>query len=100
MGMLPFPKFFCIGVKLRVKCLVGAEAAQPTGVQPGVRKVVPGPGSLPGMSKSSEYLWHKVLQWARARKCAACITNPFKFTKELLGQRHSGKLACSQDNID
>jgi len=28
------------------------------------------------------------------------VPNPFKFTKELLGQKRSGKLACSQEDID
>ena len=33
------------------------------------------------------------------RRHAAFITNPFKFTKDLLGQKRSGKLA-SQEDID
>ncbi|KAK0151167.1 hypothetical protein N1851_007647 [Merluccius polli] len=44
--------------------------------------------------------WHRRRRRERARKRAAFIANPFKFTKDLLGQKHSGKLASSQEDID
>ena len=44
--------------------------------------------------------WHQRWRRERARKRAAFITNPFKFTKDLLGQKRSGKLASSQKDID
>ncbi|XP_061905517.1 uncharacterized protein LOC133651562 [Entelurus aequoreus] len=44
--------------------------------------------------------WHRRRRRERARKRAAFIANPFKFTKDLLGQKRSGKLASSQDDID
>ena len=43
---------------------------------------------------------HRRRQHERARKRAAFIANPFKFTKDLLGQKHSGKLTSPQDDID
>lgn len=43
--------------------------------------------------------WHQSWQHERAQKRVAFIANPCKFTKELLGQQHSGKLACSQEEI-
>lgn len=44
--------------------------------------------------------WHQRRRCERARKRAAFIANPFKFTKDLLGQKRSGKLASSQEDID
>lgn len=44
--------------------------------------------------------WHRRHRRERARKRAAFIANPFKFTKELLGQKRSSKLVCSQEEID
>ena len=44
--------------------------------------------------------WHRRRRRERARKRAAFIANPFKFTKDLLGQKRSGKLASSQEDID
>ncbi|XP_062283087.1 uncharacterized protein LOC133987658 [Scomber scombrus] len=44
--------------------------------------------------------WHRRRRRERARKHAAFIANPFKFTKDLLGQKRSGKLASSQEDID
>ncbi|XP_060938981.1 uncharacterized protein LOC133018922 [Limanda limanda] len=44
--------------------------------------------------------WHRRRRCERARKRAAFIANPFKFTKDLLGQKRSGKLASSQEDID
>ncbi|KAL7868065.1 hypothetical protein SRHO_G00094490 [Serrasalmus rhombeus] len=41
--------------------------------------------------------WHRRWRHKRARKQVAFISNPFKFTKDLLGQKHSGKLASSQE---
>ena len=41
--------------------------------------------------------WHRRRRHERARKRAAFIANPFKFTKELLGQKRSGTLACIQE---
>ena len=43
--------------------------------------------------------WHRRRR-ERARKRAAFITNPFKFTKDLLGQMCSSKPASSQKDID
>lgn len=39
-------------------------------------------------------------QRERACKRAAFIINPFKFTKELLGQKSSGRLVCSKEEIN
>ncbi|XP_063054019.1 uncharacterized protein LOC134448252 [Engraulis encrasicolus] len=44
--------------------------------------------------------WHRRRRRERARKRAAFIANPFKFTKDLLGQKRSGKLASSKEDID
>ncbi|XP_061093280.1 uncharacterized protein LOC133125737 [Conger conger] len=44
--------------------------------------------------------WHRRRRRERARKRAAFIANPFKFMKDLLGQKRSGKLASSQEDID
>ncbi|XP_051969484.1 LOW QUALITY PROTEIN: uncharacterized protein LOC127634119 [Xyrauchen texanus] len=44
--------------------------------------------------------WHRRRRRERARKRVAFIANPFKFTKELLGQKCSGQLICSQEEID
>lgn len=44
--------------------------------------------------------WHRRWWRERARKRASFIANPFKFTKDLLGQKRSGKLASSQGDID
>ena len=43
--------------------------------------------------------WHWRRRRERARKHAAFIANPFKFTKDLLGQKRSGKLASSQKDM-
>lgn len=44
--------------------------------------------------------WHRRRRRERARRRAAFITNPFKFTKELLGQKRSGQLVCTKEEID
>lgn len=44
--------------------------------------------------------WHRRHRRERARKRTAFIANPYKFTKELLGQKRSGRLVCSQAEID
>lgn len=36
----------------------------------------------------------------RARKLPAFINNPFGIVKELLGQSHSGRLACSKEEVN
>lgn len=44
--------------------------------------------------------WHRRRRKERARKRAAFISNPFRFTKQLLGEKRSGRLTCSKDEID
>lgn len=44
--------------------------------------------------------WHRRRRRERARKRAAFIANPFKFTRDLLGQKRSGRLASSQEDVD
>lgn len=36
----------------------------------------------------------------RARRRAAFISNPFGFTKKILGQQRSGHLACTEDEVN
>lgn len=43
---------------------------------------------------------HRRQRRERARKWAAFINNPFDFMKGLLGQKHSGRLACSKEEVD
>lgn len=43
---------------------------------------------------------HRRRRRERARRRAACISNPFQFTKQLLGQKKSGVLICTKDHID
>ncbi|XP_053332775.1 uncharacterized protein LOC128506382 [Clarias gariepinus] len=44
--------------------------------------------------------WHRRRRRERARRRASFIANPFKFTKELLGQKRSGRLGSSQEEIN
>lgn len=44
--------------------------------------------------------WHWKRCCERARKRAAFISNPFKLTKDLPGQKRSGNLACLQEVLD
>uniref|UniRef100_A0A3B1JAJ2 Reverse transcriptase domain-containing protein n=1 Tax=Astyanax mexicanus TaxID=7994 RepID=A0A3B1JAJ2_ASTMX len=44
--------------------------------------------------------WHRRRRKERTRKRASFIANPFGFTKQLLGQRRGGRLACSKEEID
>lgn len=44
--------------------------------------------------------WHRRKGKERARKRKAFITNPFSFTKKLLGQKKSGSLVCPVDEIN
>lgn len=44
--------------------------------------------------------WHQRCRRERARRCAAFIADSFKFTRELLGQKRSGKLVCSQEEMN
>lgn len=44
--------------------------------------------------------WHRRRAKERARKRAAFLANPFGFTKQLLGQKRSGQLGCSKEEID
>lgn len=43
---------------------------------------------------------HRRRRRERARKRAAFINNPFSFMKGLLGQKRSGRLACSKEEVD
>ncbi len=36
----------------------------------------------------------------RTQKCSACIVDPFGFTKRLLGQKRSGCLTCSMQEVN
>ncbi|KAJ8010015.1 hypothetical protein DPEC_G00070580 [Dallia pectoralis] len=56
-------------------------------------------GSFRGPHSKNQQ-WHRRRRRERARKRAAFIANPFKFTKDLLGQKRSGQLACSQEEIE
>ncbi|XP_063056078.1 uncharacterized protein LOC134450153 [Engraulis encrasicolus] len=44
--------------------------------------------------------WHRRRRRERSRKRAAFIANPYKFTKDLLGQKRSGRLSSSKEDID
>lgn len=44
--------------------------------------------------------YHRRRHRERARKSTAFINNPFGFTRELLGQRRSGRLACRKEEVD
>ncbi len=44
--------------------------------------------------------FHRRRQKERARKRAAFFANPFKLTKQLLGQKRAGRLTCSKDAIN
>ena len=44
--------------------------------------------------------WHRRRARERTRKRAAFISNPFGFTKKLLGQKRNGQLKCSKGEID
>ncbi|KAL0202317.1 hypothetical protein M9458_000335, partial [Cirrhinus mrigala] len=44
--------------------------------------------------------WHRRRSKERARRCAEFIANPFILTRRLLGQKRSGRLTCTQDEID
>ena len=44
--------------------------------------------------------WHRRWTKKRTRKCTAFLANPFRFTKQLLGQKHSSPLACSKEDTD
>lgn len=43
---------------------------------------------------------HRRRSRERARKQTAFIADPFGFTKQLLGQKRSGRLACSKEELD
>lgn len=44
--------------------------------------------------------WHRKKVKERARKRKAFISNPFGFTKRLLGQKKSGNLMCTADEMN
>lgn len=44
--------------------------------------------------------WHQWRGKESARKHSAFITNPFTFTKMLLGDKHSGNLMCSTEDVN
>lgn len=44
--------------------------------------------------------YHRRRRRERAQKRPALIANPFQFTKQLLGQKKSGKLMCSREHLD
>ncbi|XP_059199347.1 uncharacterized protein LOC131979398 [Centropristis striata] len=44
--------------------------------------------------------FHRRRRKERARKRTAFLANPFKLTKQLLGQKRSGRLTCSKDTIN
>ncbi|XP_023810165.1 uncharacterized protein LOC105353972 [Oryzias latipes] len=44
--------------------------------------------------------WHRRRGRERARKRAAFIANPFGFTKKLLGDKRSGQLECSTEEVN
>ncbi|XP_061896860.1 uncharacterized protein LOC133645950 [Entelurus aequoreus] len=44
--------------------------------------------------------WHRRRRRERARKRTAFIANPFGFIKQLLGQKRSGRLVCSKEEVN
>ena len=48
--------------------------------------------------KRAEYHWRRRKE--RANKRAAFISNPYGFTKDLLGQKRSGSLKCSKEELE
>lgn len=44
--------------------------------------------------------WHRRRHRERARKCAAFIFHPFGFTEKILGQKRSGQLACTEEEVN
>ena len=44
--------------------------------------------------------WHRRRRRERARKRTAFIADPFGFTKQMLGQKRSGRLVCSKEEVD
>lgn len=44
--------------------------------------------------------WHRRRGKERARKRVALISNPFGFTKKILGQKRSGHLACTEEEVN
>lgn len=44
--------------------------------------------------------WHRRRRPKRARKWATFISDPFRFTEDLLGRKCSGKLDCPHEDID
>ncbi|XP_061747756.1 uncharacterized protein LOC133545995, partial [Nerophis ophidion] len=44
--------------------------------------------------------WHRRRRKERSRRRAAFLANPFEVTKQLLGQKRSGRLACSKAEVD
>ncbi|XP_061907749.1 uncharacterized protein LOC133652714 [Entelurus aequoreus] len=44
--------------------------------------------------------WHKRRRRERARKRTTFIANPFGFIKQLLGQKRSGHLVCSKEEVN
>lgn len=44
--------------------------------------------------------FHRRRRKERARKRAAFLANPFKLTKQLLGQKRAGRLTCSKDALN
>lgn len=44
--------------------------------------------------------WHRRWRMERAKKQSSFLANPFDFTKWLLGQKHSGCLDCSKEEVD
>ncbi|TWW59294.1 hypothetical protein D4764_06G0008240, partial [Takifugu flavidus] len=44
--------------------------------------------------------WHRRHGRERARKQAAFMANPFRFSKQLLGDKRSGQLECSREEVN
>ncbi|XP_057679566.1 uncharacterized protein LOC130908003 [Corythoichthys intestinalis] len=44
--------------------------------------------------------WHRRRGRERARKRAAFIANPFRFAKQLLGDKRSGRLECTKEEVN
>ena len=44
--------------------------------------------------------WHRTRERKGARKRAAFVANPFGFTKQLLGDKRSGHLMCSTEEVN
>lgn len=44
--------------------------------------------------------WHRRRRKERTRRQAAFLANPFGFTKQLLGEKHSGHLVSSKAEVD